>query len=311
VRVAERRAQFFAQASWKPSAKLLVEAGSRLEVSRLTVSGDAHNQASFIFPKPRLFVAWSPSEKDQLRLRLERTVSQLDFGQFISSSSLEQGVVNAGNEKLVPERDWIIEGAWEHHLLGDGAIVLTLTHLLLEQVIDEVPVEGFSAPGNIGNGVRDQAELNINLPLDRLGLRGGRLTADGIWRRSQVTDPTTGERRRISNEQPFSGTLSLTQDLPRLHSTWHIDATSAYRYDIFRIDEIQRFRNGASINVSWEYKPRSDLSLLLQVQNITNFSSERERLIFTGLRRDGSVTLVDTRNVKLGPRLYLRLRRTF
>src|SRR6185503_20242562 len=107
VRVAERRAEVSAQANWKPSNRLLVEAGSRIELSRLTVSGDAQNAVSFIFPKPRLFIAWSPGGQDQLRARFERTVSQLDFGEFVSSSSLEQGVVNAGNEKLVPERDWI------------------------------------------------------------------------------------------------------------------------------------------------------------------------------------------------------------
>jgi hypothetical protein len=310
VRVAESRAEVSAQANWKPSEKLLVEAGSRFELSRLTVSGDAHNAVSFRFPKPRLFVAWSPSDKDQFRFRLERTVGQLDFGEFVTSSSLEQGVVNAGNEKLVPERDWVFEGAWEHHLLGDGAIVLTLSHFLLGDVIDEVPVDGFSAPGNIGRGIRNQAELNLSLPLDRLGLKNARLQADGTWRRSRVTDPTTGEKRQISNEQPFSGTLTFTQDIPNLRSTWRVDATSANRFDIFRIDEIQRFRVGTSVNVSWEYKPKPDLSLLVQAQDITDNNSKRERLIFTGLRSDGSVAFIDIRNVKSGPALYLRIRKS-
>jgi outer membrane receptor protein involved in Fe transport len=310
VRVAERRAEVSAQVNWKPSDKILVEAGSRLELSRLTVSGDAHNVASFRFPKPRLFVAWSPSDRNQFRFRLERTVGQLDFGQFVSSSSLEQGVVNAGNEKLVPERDWVFEGAWEHHLLGDGAIVLTLTHFLLNDVIDEVPVDGFSAPGNIGNGTRNQAELNVSLPLDRLGLSHARLQADSIWRHSRVTDPTTREERQISNEQPFSGTLTLTQDLPKLRSAWRVDATSASRYDIFRIDEIQRFRVGTTVNVSWEYKPKPDLSLLLQAQNITNRKSERERLIFASLRSDGAPGFIDVRDVRFGPALYLKVRKS-
>jgi hypothetical protein len=311
VRVAERRAEFSAQGNWKPSDKLLVEAGSRLELSRLTVTGDAHNAVSFHFPKPRLFVVWSLGADDQLRLRVERTVSQLDFGDFVTSSSLEQGVVNAGNERLVPEKDWLFEGAWEHHLLGDGAIVATLTHFLLSDVIDEVPIDGFSAPGNIGGGTRDQAELNLNLPLDRIGLSHARVQAEGTWRRSRVTDPTTGEKRQISNEQPFSGTLTLTQDIPKLRSTWRIDVTSANRFDIFRIDEVQRFRVGATVNVSWEYKPRANLSAMVQLQNVTNSRSERERQIFTGLRSDGSVAFIDTRDVKFGPALYVRIRKAF
>lgn len=310
VRVAERRAELSAQANWKPSDKLLVEVGSRFELSRLTVSGDERNAVSFMFPKPRLFAAWSPGKNNQLRLRIERAVGQLDFGEFVTSSSLEQGVVNAGNEKLVPDRDWVFEGAWEHHLLGDGAIVLTLTHFLLNDVIDEVPIDGFSAPGNIGSGTRNQAELNVNLPLDRLGLSNARLQADGNWRRSRVTDPTTGKVRHISNEQPFSGTLTLTQDIPSLRSTWRIDATSTNHFDIFRIDEIQRFRVGATVNVSWEYKPKPDLSLLVQAQNITNNNSKRERLIFTGLRSNGSIAFIDIRDVRTGPTLYLRIRKT-
>jgi outer membrane receptor protein involved in Fe transport len=135
--------------------------------------------------------------------------------------------------------------------------------------------------------------------------------ADGTWRRSRVTDPTTGEKRQISNEQPFSGTLTLTQDIPKLRSTWRIDVTSANRFDIFRIDEVQRFRVGTTVNVSWEYKPRANLSAMVQLQNVTNSRSERERQIFTGLRSDGSVTFIDTRDVKFGPALYVRIRKAF
>jgi hypothetical protein len=124
-----------------------------------------------------------------------------------------------------------------------------------------------------------------------------------------VTDPTTGQVRQISNEQPFSGTLAYTQDIPRLRSNLRVDAVSANRFDIFRIDEIQRFRVGTAVNVSWEYKPRPDLSLLVQLQNVTDNKSDRERLIFTGLRSDGTTAFVDMRDVKSGRAFYFRIRK--
>ena len=56
---------------------------------------------SFLFPKPRVLLTWSPESSDQLRLRVEREVGQLDFNNFAASGSLGTGT-HAGNPQPDP-----------------------------------------------------------------------------------------------------------------------------------------------------------------------------------------------------------------
>ncbi|HEY3950836.1 TonB-dependent receptor plug domain-containing protein [Phenylobacterium sp.] len=310
VQVAESRAEAFATLTWRPGPKLTLEAGSRFEVSRLTVTGDADNSASFDFPKPRLLATWAPDEADQFRLRLERTVSQLSFEDFVTTSSLDLGVITGGNPRLAPERDWIAEAAWDRRFGKVADLVLTVSHAALQDVIDELPVAGLSGVGNIGDGSRDRADLNLTLPLDAVGLKGGQFKAQGTWIASRVTDPTTHARRVITNDQPFAGVASITGEVPRLRSSWRIDLTSGSRFSVFRIDEIDRFRSGGLVSLLWEWKPSADLAFQAQLQSLGGADQDRQQLFFAGLRNASAADLRQIRDLRTGPRLYLRIRKT-
>lgn len=65
------------------------------------------------------------------------------------------------------------------------------------------------------------------------------------WRRSRVTDPTTGRPRPISEEKPVEGSIELTQDLPTLRTHWGIELEHiAERKTEYRYDEIKRESEG-------------------------------------------------------------------
>jgi hypothetical protein len=311
VRVAEARAEPFATFTWKPFQRLSVEAGARYEISRLTVSGDAHNEVRFRFPKPRLVVTWTPTQADQLRARIERLVGQLDFQDFVTSSSLEQGVITGGNPELEPERDWIFEAAWDRRFGKTADVVMTVSHAELEKVIDQLPVAGFSAPGNIGNGTRDKAALDLTLPLGVIGLKDGLFKGQATWIVSRVTDPTTHQERMITNDQPFVATATITNDVPRLRSSWRFDVSGPYHLQVFRIDEIDTYRSRGWVSALWEWKPSADLAFQLQAQKVWGGVEERTRQIFTGLRSTGQLSAVEFRRVRVGPRLYFRVRKAF
>ena len=310
VQVEEERAEPFATLTWRPTTELTIEAGSRFEASRLAVTGDARNAADFFFPKPRIFLAWSPTRADQFRFRLERTVSQLDFEDFVTTSSLDTGITMGGNPRLVPERDWIAEAAWERRFGKAADLVVTLSHAVLDEVIDEIPVDGLTGVGNIGDGRRDRADVNLTLPLDRLGLEGGLFKAEGTWVSSRVTDPTTGDSRMVSNDQPFVGTASITGEIPRLRSSWRVDLTSASRYSVFQIDEVDNYRSGLQASALWEWKPKADLAFQFQLQGLGGAEQDLEQLFFPGLRSMTSLDLRQERDVRTGPRLYFRVRKT-
>lgn len=311
VRVEERRAEGFATANWRISPRWHIEAGARVETSTISQTGDTNSAASFFFPKPRAVVTWSPSERVQVRARVEREVGQLDFADFVATANLATGVVSAGNAKLEPERRWVFEAAFERRFWGSGDVVLTLRHAALQQVIDQVPVEGFNAPGNIGNGRRETAILDLTLPLARLGMQGGLLKARGQVISSRVIDPTTGRPRPISEDEPFSGSVTLTNDLPRLKSTWTVSLDSGYRERSYLIDEIQTIRRYPSLDAAWEYKPSAAWAVLAQVTDITRHARTRVQDIYAGLRSEAPIALTDRVRVRVPSAFYLRARRSW
>jgi hypothetical protein len=249
VQIAERRSEAAAGATWKPAPGWMLDAGLRLEQSTIAQTGDSPRQRHFTYPKPRLSVQWDVDANDQLRLALSREVGQLDFEDFVASASLENDRISAGNAELKPDRTWRSALTWEHQLWRDAAFTASWTHERISDVVDRVLVitddDIFDAPGNIGAGRRDTLALDISLPLDGIGFHGGRLTSSMQWRRSHVTDPTTGRPRPISEEKPVEGSIELTQDLPTLRTHWGIELEHiAERKTEYRYDEIKRESEG-------------------------------------------------------------------
>ena len=128
VRVEERRGEVFGTSTWRITPKLSTEAGMRIEVSTISQTGDTNLEKSFTYYKPRLAVTWSPTPVDQFRLRIERQVGQLDFGDFVSSVAFSTGTGTAGNADLEPDKTWVVEAAYERKFWTDGAIVFRAEH---------------------------------------------------------------------------------------------------------------------------------------------------------------------------------------
>ena len=249
VHIEERRSEAAAGATWKPAPGWMLDADLRLEQSTIAQTGDSPRQRHFSYPKPRLSVQWDVDPNDQLRLALSREVGQLDFEDFVASASLETGRISAGNAELKPDRTLRSVLTWEHQLWHDAAFTASWTHERISDVVDRVLVitddDIFDAPGNIGDGRRDTLALDVSVPLDGIGFHGGRLTSSMQWRRSRVTDPTTGQPRPISEEKPVEGSIELTQDLSASRTHWGIALEHiAERKTEYRYDEIKRESEG-------------------------------------------------------------------
>jgi outer membrane receptor protein involved in Fe transport len=315
VRVAERRGEAFATARWRPSQAFSAEAGIRVESSRLVQTGDSSLTKSFVFPKPRLALAWNSGPQTQWRLRVERDVSQLDFADFVSSTSLTSSTITAGNADLEPQRSWTASLAWERRFWGSGALVLTARHEWISHTLDRVGVAGpgfaFDAPGNIGEGRKSKIEASLSLPLDRIGIRGGLLKADAGYRWTSVTDPTTGARRRISGEEPVDGEVHFTQDLPRIGLRWGLDYLLAKDEVEYRFDEVRRTRIAGRLSAFAEYRLSGRWTLRAFAENLTGRPVERERMIYSGTRASQPLRYTEDRRLGTRPLVGLLLRRSF
>lgn len=315
VRVEERRAEAAVSATWRPAARWSVEAGLRVETSELSQSGETEASRSLTYAKPRLNAVWTPDENSEWRLRIEREVGQLDFGDFITSASLDTGEVSAGNAELKPAAKWVVEGVYERRFWGEGALTLTLINEAITDAIDRVPVVSpsgvFDAPGNIGDAERRLAQVRLALPLGRLGVEGGLLKTFVEFAHTEATDPTTGERRRMSGYNPFESEVEFTQDLPARRMKWGVSAFFGSPYRYYRFDRIEEELTEPWWSAFAEWKARPNLVVKLQVENITGRGYDVDRIIHDGPRDVSPILFTEARRQAFGPYVALRLRRTF
>ena len=315
VSVDELRGEAFAKATWVQSPKLNLEFGVRMEVSHISSSGDVVLEKTLEYPKPRLAVAWSPTTNDQIRVRLEREVGQLDFNDFVAASSLSTGQILAGNPNLTPQQAWVVEAAYERTFLKDGAATLTLRHSALTDVIDRAPVFAtsgvYDAPANIGGGSKDELIGDLSLPLGRFGVSGGLLKTDLTWRRSQVSDPTTGQSRPISGLKPFEGTVDFSQDLPAWKMTWGGELNVGYSQRYYRYDQVETDSLSPLGQLYVEVRPVPGWTVRAEARDI-GLSFDRKLANWADVRGDGiAYENLDDRDLKLGPIVYLRVRRNW
>jgi hypothetical protein len=317
VRVEEKRGEGSFQATWKPNPKLMVEAGMRVEVSTISSSGDVNLEKTLTFPKPRLVVTWSPDAKNQVTLRAEREVGQLNFRDFVANSSLNTGSVQAGNPDLEPQTAWVGEATYERRFWESGTVTLTYRHSELQNVVDRVPVfdpsdptNVFDAPGNIGDGREDDFIFGLTLPLDRLGLKRAQVKTNGTFRWSQVTDPTTGETRRITAQHPWDFEVHFTQDIPKWKVNWGADLFNRWTETYYRFNEVDRYALKTWAVLFVEYKPQPGLSLRAELDNVFARGYERDIAIYDGPRNTNPLLFTDVRLQDMGQIFYVRVRKT-
>ena len=316
VRVEEKRGEVFGQGTWKITKSLTLEAGVRFEFSTISETGDATMERSFFYPKPRALLSWTPDKDSQVRVRIEKKVGQLNFSDFVSSADLKDSTVSAGNPDLRPDQRWEYEVSYERRFWSKGAVVATLTHAEITDATDLVPIIGpgyaFDAPGNIGSGTQDVLQVDATLPLDKFGVKNGLIKSTNLWRNSQVTDPLTGETRRISGERPWSQNTEFSQDLPKWKTTWGIVYDRVWRETYYRLTEVQRYIvTPPFIQVYAEYKPRPDWSFRVEATNLIPFKFERDRTLYTGPRDTSPVSAQEHQEIQSSQRVFVRVRKTF
>ena len=314
VSVTEQRGEVFGQGTWTINPQWTLEAGARLEFSTITESGDSNLSRSFFYAKPRMLLTWSPDAQDQVRVRVEKKVGQLNFNDFVASSNLSGFGVAGGNENLRPDQRWQFEAAYERRFLGNGSLVLTYLHEEVTDLEDYVPIGGgLDAPGNIPSASDDQITLGGQIPLDWLGLKNGFLKPTATYYGSALVDPVTGVVRPFSGQRDYRTQLEVTQDVAAWKSTWKLgwlpaDGSNAN----YRIANISTVRiHVPYLYASWTYNPTPDWNLQLSGDNILPYRFEQEQDIYSGPRNTNGLQTVQDVFTRTRPRITFQVRKTF
>ena len=321
VEIEEKRAEAFVRSTWKVNPALTVEGGLNFETSRVTSTGDVILEKSLSFAKPRVSATWDIGPTTQLRARVEREVGQLDFDNFVASSSLNTGVVSAGNPALNPDQTLIGELTLEQRFWDKGSIVVTASHARLTDVVDRAPIfvaatstspaRVFDAPSNIGDGTHDRLSVNLTLPLDRLGVPAAQLKTSATWHKTEVIDPTTHEAREISGQRPLDWDATFTQDLPGMRTSWGLEVYGGWRKTSYKSNEIETYKLKTFVKPFLEWKPTTDISVRFELPNVTERGFRNTREVFAGPRGPGVLATTYDRDLQFGRMYYVRLRRTF
>ncbi len=320
VLVEETRIEPFLSDIWTVSPSWKIEAGAIAEFSKLTLSGDSTASRSFQFIKPRLIATWTVNPSTTLEFRADRQVAQLDFGEFATSIDVALGnQVDAGNADLVPEKVTTLAAQIRHKFLERGSIQFRGEYQLISDTQDLVPVTlrdaagnitaQFDGAGNIGESKRWNGELEITLPLDWItkdvGISGIEVKYTGHYHGSRVTDPVTGQKRRMSNRPLWHQEWALRHDIAKSGFVYGVTAYVQAQNDAYFFNEYRRQKEGVRTNLFIEYSKFKFGTLRVQYTSIPDFG--RDRFIYAGTRATGPITQIVNRRRYLDPLLQITL----
>ena len=285
------------------SSTLSVQVIGAMEFSTIEQTGFAANSRSFKRPKGSFAATWKPRDDFDISVTLAKRVSQLSFGDFLASVSLNNDNQNGGNNELVPYQSYNVEieanktfGAW-------GSLKLEARKAWFEDFIDWFPLPGGGeARGNIGDADRLHLQANATINLDPLGFRGARVDLEVVKRDMNVIDPFTGLTRPFSYDQEGSFEIDFRHDVPGTDWAWganldHFDqAPYARRFEIGREWEGKVF---GSLFI--EHKDVLRLTVRARANNLLGARDYFQRTVFDGPRPEGAVRFEEYRSRRIGP----------
>lgn len=294
IKVSEERAEAGVQYVHLFGTDWIATASLGGEYSRISTDGENHRSDSFLRPKGFLSAVWTVNEKSRLRSRLERSVGQLSFYDFASSTDVNEGTVNGGNTDLVPEQTWRAELALEQQFGANNMLTVVIFAERVDDFIVFVPFEdGSEGRGNIDKLVQTGIDLTATIVTDEIGISGGKIDILGEFHHAKITDPVTGDNveYQANGYFPFHYRISFRQDIPSTPVAWGVSVEERSDVQVFRLDQVRN--NGHSWPQAHrffiEHKDVFGLTLKLEVEDLFGFTYHNSRVFYEG-DRNGPVS---------------------
>ncbi|MCQ8186171.1 hypothetical protein [Parvularcula maris] len=314
VAVEEDRVQGSVTYSRKMFGDLSVQTSLGAEYSELQSDTDGveGEVRSFFRPKGFLTFAYPTGAKSDFRARLERSVGQLNFFDFVSSQNLQEGINSAGNTSLVPQQSWDGEVEFERRFGPEEKIILRAEASLIEDRVDNIVIDGQEAVGNIDEARRLSIETEGTFLFERFGIKGMRTDFHAERRFTKLEDPLTGEDRPFSGHIRWRARASLRHDVPGTQIAYgfftsHIefeDRLSA------RVQSLESF-SLPQTEVFLQHKDFFGLNATFTVTNLFDQEERFDRTVYTGLRSESPIAFIEERARVYGPIYSLSIAGTF
>ena len=286
------------------SPTLSVQAIGAMEFSRIEQTGALPNSRSFQRPKGSLAATWKPSNDFDISLTFARRVSQLDFGDFLASVSLDSDNENGGNNELVPYQSWNIELEANKRLGPWGSVKLEARQAWFEDFIDFFPLAGGGeARGNIGSARRLHLQAAATIKMDPIGWQGARFDIGLIKRFMYVDDPFTGASRVFSWDQEGEVEIEFRHDVPKTQWAYGARLDHYDQAPYFRRYEVGREWEGPAFDTLFvENKDVFGLTVKAEATNVLlGARNYFRRTVFESERVDGRIRFNEFSDRRIGP----------
>lgn len=319
ARVEELRGELFATHNWQISPVLSLESSISYEVSRITTNYDTIPTQTYRYPKPRLDLRYNLSPSDRLRLKVERTVSQLDFQNFVPLYNVVDDRIDFGNPELSPEKTWIFEAGLEHRFANDqGSVEAMVFYNAISDAIDRGPFginsSGLitSAPVNIESASLYGFEIREGLRLSFVGLPDAQLDSRFLWQRSSIRDPFTLTDRELARTHEAEITVNFRHDLTGIDAAYGVNYVDTVGDLIISdIRNLDRLSRAGRLDVFMEKAIPLGLTLRLEAYNLTNSREFKSRSLYEVSQADGQLFRSERYTEIRDRRFAVKLRGTF
>jgi outer membrane receptor for ferrienterochelin and colicins len=319
AKVSELRGEAFITHNWQIDPKLSLESTINVETSRITTNYPLIPARTYTFPKPRIDLRYNVSKLDRLRFKFERTISQLEFNNFIPIYNIVDQRIDAGNPEIKPQQTWVFELGGEHRLPGDnGSIELKGFARLINGQIERGPFGiapsglPFSAPVNIDNARNIGAEFKWGIRLAALGLREVQFNGRYLRQFTHLRDPFNGMDRTIKDPWGTEFNVGLRHDLTRLGLSYGANYVDTVGYQITSdIRNLDYYSRGERFDVFVEKALPYRLSVRIEAWNLAGSPEYKRRTLYTISQANGTVLRTEAYQETRDRRFAIRLRGQF
>jgi len=126
VEIQENRYEIFVNHTYNILPTLVLQSSLVTEFSKIVADNFfddgtiSRRDTSFTYFKPRINLRYDLTGQDQIRVTIEKKVSQLNFNNFVTRFDQRTEEIRLGNTNIRPEQLWEFSLAFEHRLANDG-----------------------------------------------------------------------------------------------------------------------------------------------------------------------------------------------
>jgi len=310
-RVEERRAEATLTHTRTLSPKWDVQATAGIEYSELSQTGGLVRD--FVRPKGFISTTYKPSDDFSIRTKIEREVGQLNFGDFLSSVSVQDDFDTTGNNNLVPSQSWLGEMEFDKRFGQGNTFKARFYGELISDLVDRIPIglDG-DAVGNIDSAERYGVDFSATIKGDQWGWKGTQLDLKLELRDSSVDDPLEGFSRRLNGDKKIFYSADFRHDIENTDWAYGFYMDRFAQAEVFRLNTVQQYEFPVPFSIFFiEHKDVFGLKVQGSFRNLFGSSDDFRRTIYTTRRDQGIVDFTEDRTRPFGPFFRLNVSGTF